>query len=171
MIRDGLVCITHFLLCGSDIAFETDMVEGWKSPTSDDPYEDSTPHHLFNSNYLHEVYFKEDKDYNGRFTVPVIWDTKANQLVNNESLEILRNLNTEFDSILPDEYAKVDMYPEHLRKEINEIGEWMQADLDSGVYKAGFAPDQATYDKNVIPVFKALNTLEELVAKMEDHMC
>jgi putative glutathione S-transferase len=95
----------------------------------------------------------------------MIWDTKENQLVNNESLQILRNLNTGFNSILPEKYAQVDLYPEPLRKEIDEIGEWMQADLNTGVYKAGFALDQETYDKNVIPVFKALNKLEELIAK------
>lgn len=95
----------------------------------------------------------------------MIWDIKENQLVNNESLQILRNLNTGINSILPEKYAKVDLYPEHLRKEIDEIGEWMQADLNTGVYKAGFAPDQETYDKNVVPVFKALNKVEELIAK------
>ena len=97
--------------------------------------------------------------------MPVLWDKKTNQLVNNESLELLRNLNTGFNSILPDEYEKRDYYPEHLRKEIDEVGEWMQSDLNIGVYKAGFAPDQVTYDKNVIPVFRALNRLEELLAK------
>jgi putative glutathione S-transferase len=94
-----------------------------------------------------------------------LWDKKTNQLVNNESLEILRNFNTGFNSILPEEYKKIDFYPEKLREEINDVGEWMQADLNTGVYKAGFAPDQATYDKNVVPVFKALNRLEELLSK------
>jgi putative glutathione S-transferase len=138
---------------------------GWKFPTTDDPYEGSTEDHLFGSKYLHEVYFKERKDYGGRYSVPVLWDKRSNQLVNNESLELLRNLNTGFNSILPDEYEKRDYYPEHLRKEIDEVGKWMQSDLNTGVYKAGFAPDQVTYDKNVIPVFKALNRLEELLAE------
>lgn len=97
--------------------------------------------------------------------MPVLWDKKTNQLVNNESLEILRNFNTGFNSILSDEYKQKDFYPEHLRNEIDEVGQWMQADLNSGVYKAGFAPDQDTYDRNVIPVFKALNRLEELLSK------
>ena len=114
---------------------------------------------------MHEIYFKEKEDYEGRYSVPVLWDKKTNQLVNNESLEILRNFNTGFNSILPEEYSNVDFYPEKLRKEIDEVGAFMQADLNTGVYKAGFAPDQATYDKNVIPVFKALNRLEELLSK------
>jgi putative glutathione S-transferase len=138
---------------------------GWKFATADDPYEGATEDRLFGSKYLHEVYFRDNKDYKGRYSVPVLWDKQTNQLVNNESLEILRNFNTSFNSILPDEYKKVDLYPEKLRKEIDEVGEWMQADLNTGVYKAGFAPDQATYDKNVIPVFQALNRLEEMLSK------
>jgi len=138
---------------------------GWKFPTDDDPYEGASPDLLFGSKYLHEMYFKEKKDYKGRYSVPVIWDKKTNQLVNNESLEILRNFNTGFDSILSDEYKQRDFYPERLRKEIDEVGQWMQADLNTGVYKAGFAPDQQTYDKNVIPVFRALNRLEEMLSK------
>lgn len=138
---------------------------GWKFPTADDPYQGSTPDQLFGSKYLHEVYFKEKKDYEGRYSVPVVWDKKTNQLVNNESLEILRNLNTGFNSILNDEYKEKDFYPENFRKEIDEVGKWMQSDLNTGVYKAGFAPDQATYDKNVIPVFRALNRLEKMLYK------
>jgi len=138
---------------------------GWKFPTADDPYERATEDKLFGSKYLHEIYFKEKKDYEGRYSVPVLWDKKANQLVNNESLEILRNFNTGFNSILPEEYKNRDYYPEELQKEIDEVGQWMQADLNIGVYKAGFAPNQEIYDRNVVPVFKALNRLEEMLSK------
>lgn len=57
-----------------------------------------------------------------------------------------------------------DLCAEPLTKEIDEINIWMQRDLNAGVYKAGFAPDQETYDKNVIPVFAALNKLEARLA-------
>lgn len=66
---------------------------------------------------------------------------------------------------MPEKYRSVDLYPERLRGEIDEIGAWMQADLNLGVYKAGFAPDQETYDKNVVPVFRALNRMEQILAK------
>lgn len=136
---------------------------GWKFPTEEDPYADSTVDHLFGSKYLHEVYFREKKDYEGRYSVPALWDKKTNQMVNNESLEMLQNFNDGFNSILPDGYKELSIYPVNLREQIDEIGKWMQADLNTGVYKAGFAPDQETYDKNVVPVFKALNKLEELL--------
>jgi putative glutathione S-transferase len=138
---------------------------GWKFPGDDDPYEGSTPDQVLGSKYMHEIYYKEKKDYEGRYSVPVLWDKKTNQIVNNESLEILRNLNTGFNSILPDEYRKLDFYPGSLRGSIDELGALMQTDLNTGVYKAGFAPDQATYDKNVVPVFKSLNEWEDLLAK------
>jgi putative glutathione S-transferase len=138
---------------------------GWQFSTAEAPYEGSTEDRLFGSKYLHEVYFKEKSDYKGRYSVPVLWDKKESQLVNNESLELLRILNTGFDSILPDEYKKKDFYPEHLRNQIDEVGQWMQDELNTGVYKAGFALDQTTYDKNVVPVFRALNRLEEMLAK------
>lgn len=65
--------------------------------------------------------------------------------------------------MLPDTFAKIDLYPTHLRSKINSMSEWVQRDLNSGVYKAGFAPDQDSYDKNVLPVFASLNKLEKIV--------
>ncbi|ATZ53820.1 Bcgst10 [Botrytis cinerea B05.10] len=138
---------------------------GWKFATESDPYPGATGDHLFNSKYLHQVYFRSQRDYKGRFSVPVLWDKKTKQIVCNESLEILRNLNTGFDSILDDEYKNLNFYPDNLAAEIDEMGEWIQSDINTGVYKAGFAPNQETYDKNVVPLFKALNRIEEVIQK------
>jgi len=66
---------------------------------------------------------------------------------------------------LPAEYKEVGYYPESLQNKIDEAEKWIQDDLNTGVYKAGFAPDQETENKNVVPVFKALNRLEEMLAK------
>ena len=137
---------------------------GWNFPTATDPYEGSTPDHLFESEYLNEIYFKEKPDYEGRYTVPLLYDKKAGQIVNNESLELLRILNTCFDSIIDARYKSRDYYPEVWRKSIDEIGTPLQNDLNSGVYKAGFAPNQEVYNKAVIPVFKTLNRMEELLS-------
>ena len=140
---------------------------GWRFPKDDNEYPGATVDHLFGSEYLHQVYFKADPDYKGRYSVPVIWDKKAGTIVNNESTDLLRNLQTAFDDLLTEDgktkEASIHFYPEHLRAKIDEICEWMQRDLNTGVYKAGFAPDQETYDKNVIPVFAALNKLERIV--------
>jgi glutathionyl-hydroquinone reductase len=141
---------------------------GWQFPGAagpDDIYEGATDDHLFHSKYLHEVYFKDDPDYKGRYSVPLLWDTKENAIVNNESAELLRWMQTGFDDILSESSPEreLTLYPAHLRAKIDEIGEWMQRDLNTGVYKAGFAPDQETYSRNVPVVFAALNELEKII--------
>lgn len=77
---------------------------------------------------------------------------------------MLRWLPTAFDEILPQNVASIDLYPEHLRDTIDAITPWMQSDINTGVYKAGFASTQEDYDKNVIPVFGALNKIERIIA-------
>lgn len=113
---------------------------------------------------MHEIYFKADPGYKGRYSVPVLWDTKTSTIVNNESPELMRDLQTGFNDILPDDKAGITLYPEHLRAKIDEIGLWMQRDLNTGVYKAGFAKTQEQYDQNVPVVFAALNKLEQIIA-------
>jgi len=137
---------------------------GWQFASNEVEYPGATVDHLYGSKYLHELYFKADKEYRGRYSVPVLWDKKTETIVNNESTELLRNLQTAFNTILPPEKATVSLYPEHLRSKIDQMSEWMQRDLNIGVYKAGFAHSQDEYDKNVLPVFAALNRLEKVVA-------
>ncbi|KAK7747097.1 hypothetical protein SLS62_009253 [Diatrype stigma] len=138
---------------------------GWKFPSADDPYEGATPDRLFGSQYLHEVYFRADPDYRGRYSVPVLWDTKEGTIVNNESLELLRWLPTAFDDLLPAGKPEraLTLYPPHLRARIDAVSPWLQRDFNTGVYRAGFATDQAAYERHVPPVFAALNQLERLV--------
>lgn len=80
-----------------------------------------------------------------------------------ESLELLRNLQTGFNDILDPSHAWLTLYPKQLQSKIDEISTWMQRDLNSGVYKAGFAESQEAYDHHVIPVFGALNKLEKII--------
>lgn len=80
-----------------------------------------------------------------------------------ESLELLKWLPTAFNSLISPDLAKIDLYPEHLRPQIDSIGEWMQQDINRGVYRAGFADSQETYDQNVVPVFAALNKIERVI--------
>ncbi|KAK4939869.1 hypothetical protein LTR10_019937 [Elasticomyces elasticus] len=144
---------------------DNDGWPGWRFPASDDEYPAATVDRLFGSKFMHEVYFKVDPEYKGRYSVPVLFDRETGTIVNNESAELLRNLQTAFNTLLPEEYAKVTLYPEHLRARIDEVSGWMGPDLNAGVYKAGFAPSQEVYDTNVLPVFAALNKLEKMVAE------
>ena len=76
--------------------------------------------------YLREVYFLAEKDYEGRFTVPVLFDKKTKTIVNNESSEIIRMLNTEFNDFCSTKDQKeLDIYPEALRAKIEELNEWI----------------------------------------------
>lgn len=141
---------------------------GWQFPGAagtDDEYEGATEDKLFGSKFMHEVYFKADPDYKGRYSVPVLWDTKEGTIVNNESAELLRWMPTAFKHILPEGSSgrQLNLYPDHLRAKIDEMSEWMQRDLNTGVYKAGFALTQEAYDKNVPMVFAVLNHLEIII--------
>ena len=142
---------------------DNDGWPGWQFPASDDEYPGSTVDRLFGSKYLHEVYFKADPQFKGRYSVPLLWDEKTDTIVNNESAELLRDLQTSFNDVLPADKAHLTLYPEHLRETIDEVGKWMQRDLNTGVYKAGFADTQEGYDKNILPPFAALNRLEKMV--------
>ncbi|KAI9709909.1 MAG: hypothetical protein M1820_002986 [Bogoriella megaspora] len=135
---------------------------GWQFPKTNDEYPKSTVDKLFGSRYLHEVYFRDDKEYKGRYSVPALWDIKGQKM---ESAELLRSLQTSFNSILDPSLAAITLYPKQLQSKIDQIAEWMQRDLNSGVYKAGFADTQEAYDKNVIPVFGALNKIEKIIAE------
>lgn len=90
---------------------------------------------MYDAHFLRELYFKVDPNYEGRFTVPTLWDKKTEQIVNNESAEIIRFLNTEFNSLLDDEHAKIDLYPESGRAEIDDQADWVYNTVNNGVYK------------------------------------
>ena len=82
---------------------------------------------------MRDLYFKDAPGYTGRFSVPVLWDKKTDTIVSNESSEIIRMLNTEFDPLLPEGYRSVDLYPAALRAEIDEVNDWMYHNINNGV--------------------------------------
>ncbi|KAH7031067.1 glutathione S-transferase [Microdochium trichocladiopsis] len=139
--------------------------KGWRFATADDKDaegENVVPDPLHKDfTHIRDVYFLAEPDYNARFTVPVLFDKKTNTIVSNESSEILRMLGTVFNDQLPKEYAEVDLYPEALRKEIDETGVWTYDLINNGVYKSGFATTQEAYDRNVKALFEALDRAEK----------
>jgi len=109
--------------------------------------------------YLHQLYAAAEPGYSGRVTVPVLWDSRERRIVNNESAEIIRILNSVFD-----EYAtrKVgDLYSPKLQREIDGVNERVYRTLNNGVYRAGFAGAQEKYDEAVRGVFATLDWLEK----------
>lgn len=111
--------------------------------------------------YLYEVYLRAQPDYSGRVTVPVLWDTQRNTIVNNESAEIIRILNSAFDGIgaRPGDYAPQDLLPE-----IEAINKRVYDAINNGVYKAGFATEQDVYEEEVRKLFDALDEMDARLA-------
>ncbi|HTN35216.1 MAG TPA: glutathione S-transferase family protein [Marinobacter sp.] len=116
---------------------------------------------IFQARYMHQIYTAADPKYTGRVTIPVLWDKQQNRLVNNESSEIIRMLNSAFDGI----GAKPgDYYPEALRAEIDSVNELVYDNVNNGVYKSGFATTQHAYEEAVVPLFKTLDELDQRLA-------
>ncbi len=126
--------------------------EGQKLGCSPDPLK---------HNYLKELYLRADPTYSAPYTVPVLWDNKENTIVNNESSEILRILNSSFNNLAGN--PSLDLYPKELREEIDLINEWIYNGLNNGVYKAGFATSQDQYELNANLVKDTLERLEDLL--------
>lgn len=119
---------------------------------------DSTLDTLNGHDYLYQVYQQAKPDFSGTVTVPVLWDKQLGTIINYESDEIMRMLNNEFN-VFGD--ATVDFYPSNLQVEIDEVNLFVAEQVNNGVYSAGFASNQVTYDKAIDVLFNALDTLEK----------
>ena len=111
---------------------------------------------------LHQIYTKVRPNFSGRVTVPTLWDRKTGTIVNNESSEIVRMFNSEFDAFA--EKSLPDMYPRALRAEIDRWNDLIYRSVNNGVYRAGFATAQDKYEKAVGDLFATLDTLERHLA-------
>ena len=116
---------------------------------------------IFQARYLHEIYTAVKPDYTGRVTVPVLFDKKTKTIVNNESSEIIRMLNSAFDDL----GAKPGNYvPDQWLEEIDTVNDFVYHRINNGVYKAGFATKQEVYEEEVTALFAALDQMEERLA-------
>ena len=125
-------------------------------------YPGSTPDSVNGAATMREVYQIADPDFDGVVTVPVLWDKKRQTIVNNESSEIIRMLNTAFDHL---GNADVDFYPEALRSEIDEINDVVYESVNNGVYRSGFATSQSAYEAAFDALFDTLESLEDRLSK------
>lgn len=129
------------------------LEHGWTFNES----EGSTGDPLYDYEYLYQLYNRHG-EYTGRVTVPVLWDKQTEQIVNNESADIIRIFNSGFDAFTN---SRVDLYPEVLRETIDEINERIYATVNNGVYRAGFATTQRAYEAAFVKLFDTLDWLEE----------
>ena len=112
--------------------------------------------------FLSEAYQATDPSYQGRVTVPVLWDTNTKKIVSNSDDDLMRMLNSEFDALTD---SDVDLYPRPLRSRINTLNKAIYEQINDGVYKAGFAISQRVYTRAATALFSALDRLESRLAK------
>lgn len=142
------VSVVHWLMRG----------QGWTF----DPAPGATGDRVNGLRYLRELYTLADPGYTGRVTVPVLWDRERRTIVSNESADIVRMLNAEFDAFGD---PSVDLYPADLRDEIDRVNERVYAAINNGVYRAGFATTQEAYEEAHDELFRALDEMEERLSR------
>ena len=137
---------------------EPDMLEqGWTFAEAG-----SYIDHLYAHKYMHQIYTHANKEFTGQITVPVLWDKKLQTIVNNESSEIIRMLNSAFNNFTD---VTVDYYPESLRQEIDAVNQPIYRFINNGVYRCGFATTQVAYERAFDRLFNELDRAEEMLSK------
>jgi putative glutathione S-transferase len=131
---------------------------GWEFGTA----HGGTPDSVNGKSSLAEIYLLADPQYTGRVTVPVLWDKKQRTIVNNESSEIIRMLNSAFDAFTN---VHTDYYPDALRAEVDRVNDVVYPNVNNGVYRAGFATSQDAYEEAARAIFKTFDQLEERLSR------
>ena len=130
--------------------------QGWQfGPDADDDT-------LNRKKRLNEIYLLADPRYTGRVSVPILWDKEKRTIVNNESPEIIRMLNSAFDAFTNN---RTDYYPAELRGEIDAVNALVFQSINNGVYRCGFASTQEAYEEAFLDLFGALDQLEERLSR------
>ena len=130
------------------------LTDGWTF----EPYAGATGDQLYGLPFLRDIYTKADAEASCLVTVPVLWDRERETIVSNESSEIIRMFNSEFDHLTGND---ADFWPEELRDEIEQVNARVYDTLNNGVYRCGFATTQDAYDAAVSTLFDTMDWLEE----------
>lgn len=111
--------------------------------------------------FLSEAYVATDPNFDGRVTVPVLWDKETRRIVNNSEDDICRMFNDVFRAL---GNRSVELFPKDVEAEHAEICAFLYNYVNNGVYRAGFATKQGAYEKACRALFAALDQLEERLA-------
>ncbi|WP_058834497.1 glutathione S-transferase family protein [Luteimonas abyssi] len=153
-LQDGIgLSVTHWLMAD----------RGWTF----DPAPGVVPDTVNGAEAVWQLYTRSKSDYTGRVSVPVLWDRQRGCIVSNESADIIRMFNSAFDAVGA---AEGDYWPAELRDDIETLNTRIYDGLNNGVYKAGFATEQAPYDRAVAGVFETLDWLEDHLASRR-YLC
>ena len=129
------------------------LEHGWTFEPADGVVSDS----IHGARFLHQVYTAARSDYSGRVTVPVLWDKETDTIVNNESSEIIRFFDREFDEVGA---SGPRFCPPELESDIDDVNAVVYDSINNGVYKSGFATTQEAYEEAVTALFAALDEME-----------
>ncbi len=137
------------------------LENGWEFSLADE-HDGEFVDHLHGFKFAHQLYTKAKPDYSGRVTVPILWDKHSQTIVNNESSEIIRILNSAFNDMTGNQ---LDFYPQPLRSTIDGINERVYHDINNGVYKCGFATTQQAYAEAYDQLFNSLDWVESILKR------
>ncbi|MFZ1017508.1 MAG: glutathione S-transferase family protein [Candidatus Cybelea sp.] len=112
--------------------------------------------------FLSEAYTATDPDYDARVTVPVLWDKERGRIVSNSDDDIMRMFETQFDAVATN--PQLELFPNELRPQIDELNDFLYETFNNGVYRAGFATSQAAYERAAYEVFTTIDAMEERLA-------
>jgi glutathionyl-hydroquinone reductase len=132
--------------------------QGWTF----DKTQGSTGDPLNGTSKLSEIYLQADPRYTGRVTVPVLWDKQRRTIVSNESSEIIRMLNSAFDTFTN---VRTDYYPAELRAEIDRLNATIYETVNNGVYRSGFAVTQEAYEEAFRALFRTLDDMDRVLGR------
>jgi len=118
---------------------------------------DTEPDPIYNSFSIRELYERAG-DSNGKYSVPILWDKKLNTIVSNESSEIIRMFNYEFNDFAKN--PELDLYPEKDRELVDAANRWIYPTINNGVYRCGFATTQQAYDKAIDELTESFDRIE-----------
>ncbi len=148
---------------GVSIVHPLMLDDGWQFGE----FEGAIADHINDTQFLRDIYVLADDKFSGRVTVPVLWDKQTKTIVNNESREIIRFLETEFDEFGD---ASVNLAPVSLQPEIDKMIDKIYDPINNGVYMSGFATKQGAYDRAVNKLFEALDEVEAILSKQR-YLC
>uniref|UniRef100_A0A7S1YQK3 GST C-terminal domain-containing protein n=1 Tax=Ditylum brightwellii TaxID=49249 RepID=A0A7S1YQK3_9STRA len=115
---------------------------------------------VFNAYSIRELYERAN-DTLGKYTLPLLWDKKLNIIVNNESTDIIRMLNSAFNKFAKN--PDLDLYPTDMQKDIDKVNEWVHPALNNAVYKCGFATTQEAYDRAIDELTESYDKVDAIL--------
>lgn len=128
--------------------------------------EGSTPDEVNGVKFVRDLYeMCAGQGATARYSVPLLWDKKERAIVSNESADIVRMFNAEFNDLVTPAAAAIDLYPEELCAEIDAVNEWVYNDINNGVYKCGFSSTQEAYDAAAAALFASLDRAEAILSE------